>query len=232
MVMSRPQVSSPAKCIAKFNIVCSDQQYKALKVSTAVDGRPDATRREAKIYEHLSRLESVHQGQAYIRELYDIFELQSPSGAHQCLLQPAMHMTLMDMLAINNEPFELPLLKLILGSLLQALDFLHTEADMVHLDLKPDNTMISIEDETMLQQFAKTQRKNPSLRRIVDDKLTIYTRRPLPTPRNEDYGIPVLCDFGEARIGKSHRTGPLIQPHDSRAPEVIFEMPWGAPVDI
>ncbi|KAK5102478.1 hypothetical protein LTR70_000334 [Exophiala xenobiotica] len=206
--------------------------YKALKASTALDGRPDATRREAKIYKHLSLIKSDHPGQANIRGLYDTFELQSSAGAHQCLLQPAMHMTLMDLLRMHDEPFGLDLLKMTLGRLLRALDFLHTEAQVVHLDLKPDNIMISIEDDTMLERFAKAESKHPTPRKIVDDTLTIYTRRPLPTPKDDRYGVSVLCDFGEARIGETHKTGPLVQPHNSRAPEVIFEIPWGPPVDI
>lgn len=42
----------------------------------------------------------------------------------------------------------------------------------------------------------------------------------------------MLCDFGEARIGKIQETGPFVQPHIYRAPEIVFEMPWGPPVDI
>lgn len=40
----------------------------------------------------------------------------------------------------------------------------------------------------------------------------------------------VTC--GEARIGRTQQSGPLIQPHIYRAPEIIFEMPWGSAVDI
>jgi serine/threonine-protein kinase SRPK3 len=41
---------------------------------------------------------------------------------------------------------------------------------------------------------------------------------------------PVLCDFGEARIGKHHKG--LAQPELYRAPEVLFDMEWGSSVDI
>lgn len=52
-------------------------------------------------------------------------------------------------------------------------------------------------------------------------------------PRNGEWGEPVLCDFGEARIGKVHEdTGPFVQSHIYRAPEVTFEMPWGPPIDV
>ena len=43
-------------------------------------------------------------------------------------------------------------------------------------------------------------------------------------------GRPVLCDFGEARIGEGDHN--LIQPYPYRAPEVILEMSWHNKVDI
>ncbi|KAK5951888.1 hypothetical protein OHC33_007181 [Knufia fluminis] len=142
-----------------------------------------------------------------------------------------MHMSLADMLE-RHRAFDLPLLKMTLRRLLRALDFLHTEAQVTHLDMTVSNIMISIEDETMLQRCAEAELHDPTPRKVVDDTLTIYTSASLPDPKQGKYGVPVLCDFGQARIGESHKTGPLIQPHESRAPEVIFELPWGPSVDI
>jgi len=51
-------------------------------------------------------------------------------------------------------------------------------------------------------------------------------------PRNRNYGLPILCDFGEARIGLTQESGPFVQPQIYRAPEIIFEMQWGSAVDI
>lgn len=52
-------------------------------------------------------------------------------------------------------------------------------------------------------------------------------------PKNDAWGYLVLRDFGEARIGDVHKdTGPFVQPHIYRAPEVTAEIPWGPPVDI
>lgn len=104
----------------------------ALKVSTSLSRFPKATVREHKIYEHLSCLVSSHPGQSLIRGIYGTFELHGPSGKHQCLLQPPMHMSLLDMIQMAREPFGLPLLKMTLKRLLTALDFLHTEAKVIH----------------------------------------------------------------------------------------------------
>jgi len=88
-----------------------------------------------KIYEHLSQVKSNHPGQSLIRELYDTFEIESPGHKHYCLVQQTMHMSLLDMMNLNPEhpePFLAPLLKSTLIRLLSALDFLHTDAQVIH----------------------------------------------------------------------------------------------------
>ncbi|PKY09121.1 kinase domain protein [Aspergillus campestris IBT 28561] len=203
--------------------LCRDLQenkYKILKVSTSLPTHPTATDRELKIYEHLANVNSSHPGQSLIRELYDSIVIQGPVGKHRCLVLQPMHMTLLEMMRLNPRPFDLPLLKMTVKRLLLALDFLHTDAEIIHTDLKTDNLMLSLEDDSMLADFAKAEAEDPSPRKKVHESHIIYQR------------LPILCDFGEARIGKRQESGPFVQPHIYRAPEIIFEMPWGSPVDI
>lgn len=89
-------------------------------------------RRELVAYGRLSQVASTHPGQGVIRALLDTFELSGPDGRHQCLLQPPMHISLFEMRQMNKEPLPAQLLKLTLRRLLLALDFLHTEAKMIH----------------------------------------------------------------------------------------------------
>ena len=93
--------------------------------------------------------------------------------------------------------------------------------------------MLTLADSTMLSDFAKAEEEGPSTRKTIDKSRTIYKSRRFRAPKNgKGYDLPVLCDFGEARIGMKQETGPFVQPHIYRAPEVIFEMPWGSAVDI
>ncbi|OJZ91405.1 hypothetical protein ASPFODRAFT_41845 [Aspergillus luchuensis CBS 106.47] len=217
--------------------LCRDLQvnnkYTVLKVSTSLPDSPTATDREWRVYEHLTRVDSSHPGQSLIRELYDSFDLQGPGGTHRCLVLQPMTMTLLEMLRLNPRPFDLPLLKMTVKRLLLALDFLHSEADVIHTDLKTDNLMLSLEDSTMLADFATAESIDPSPRKMIDQSRIIYTSRKFRRPTGgKNYGLPMLCDFGEARIGKTQESGPFVQPHIYRAPEVIFEMPWGSAIDI
>jgi hypothetical protein len=93
--------------------------------------------------------------------------------------------------------------------------------------------MLSLEDSTMLADFAAEEDRQPSPRRKIDESRTIYQSRQFRQPlKGKSFGLPILCDFGEARIGKTHESGPFVQPNIYRAPEVIFEMAWGSAIDI
>lgn len=90
--------------------------------------------------------------------------------------------------------------------------------------------MFTIADESLLWDFERAEIEEPSPIKIIDDIHTIYGSRTLGLPKDSLWGQPALCDFGEARIGKSHRG--LIQPEIYRAPEVLFNMEWKSSVDI
>lgn len=90
--------------------------------------------------------------------------------------------------------------------------------------------MLTVADETILEDFEKAEAEDPSPIKVIDNTRSIYGSRALRLPTGNLWGQPVLCDFGEARIGDSHSR--LIQPELYRAPEVLFEMEWGSKVDI
>ena len=92
--------------------------------------------------------------------------------------------------------------------------------------------MLDIADESLLDDYDKAKNQHSSPRKIIDETRTIYMSHTLGKPQKSRWGLPILCDLGEARIGTVHETGPMIQPHIYRAPEVTFEMTWGSPVDI
>ena len=73
--------------------------------------------------------------------------------------------------------------------------------------------MLEIEDESMMARFEKEEALTPSPRKIIDDERTIYQSRAFPKPKEKKYGLPVLCDLGEARIGTNQESGPHVQPH-------------------
>jgi serine/threonine-protein kinase SRPK3 len=95
-------------------------------------------------------------------------------------------------------------------------------------DIKADNIMFGIADDSVLSDFENNELQHPCPRKELDGR-TIYTSRELRMPKN--LGAPILCDFGSAVIGdKEHSED--IQPDIYRAPEVILQAPWSYSVDI
>lgn len=95
------------------------------------------------------------------------------------------------------------------------------------LDIKADNIMLGIDDDSVFDDFEQGELQNPCTRKEVDGR-TIYVSRKLRMPK--EWGAPVLCDFGSAMPGDVEHLED-IQPDIYRAPEVILEAPWTYSVD-
>lgn len=91
--------------------------------------------REQVAYEHLSNMKSSHPGQLHIRQPLDSFSLQQSDGSqHLCFVYQPLQTTMLDLQKLGGKAQPLPegLVQEALRYLLEALDFLHTEADMAH----------------------------------------------------------------------------------------------------
>ena len=91
--------------------------------------------REIQVYEHLKSLKSYHTGTVLVRTVSDKFHLSSTDGSHfyQCLVHPPLGMSLYELRnRCPRKVFPENLLKPTLIHILLALDFLHTEARVIH----------------------------------------------------------------------------------------------------
>ncbi|KAG4436290.1 hypothetical protein IFR05_008230 [Cadophora sp. M221] len=98
------------------------------------------------------------------------------------------------------------------------------------IDINPSNIMLTVDDESVLDDFERAEMEEPSPTKVINNVRIIYGSRKLGLPKDSLWGQPVLCGFGEARIGGSHSG--LIQPELYCAPEVLFDMEWNSSVDI
>lgn len=106
-----------------------------MTVKVYVRTSPAIAHRERVAHEHLSTLKSSHPGRSHIREDIDCFSLQQCDGSqHLCFVYQPLQTTLLDLQRLGGKPQQLPeeLVKEALRYLLEALDFLHTEASMIH----------------------------------------------------------------------------------------------------
>lgn len=226
-----------------------DSSYVALKVYVRTS--PDQANLEETVNRHLSGLSTSHPGCFNIRQSLDNFYLHRANGfRHYCIVHEPLHTTISQFQRLHGTARPLPevLVKYFMQYLLQGLDFLHTEASVAHCgslfrpirvqlksdsftDIKLSNIMLQIMDTSVLTAFKEEERTAPTIRKVIDTERTIYQSRELKHPERHAFGLPVLCDFGEARVGRRF-SYEEIQPEVYRAPEILLQMEWNHMVDI
>ncbi|KAK4447335.1 serine threonine protein kinase [Podospora aff. communis PSN243] len=205
-------------------------RHVALKVFIHSQSLGAQVDHELSVYQRISTASKRHPGRASVRELLDSFQLAGPDGCHRCLVHPPLWESVLAFLHRNPVRRLRPtVLAVVLRRLFLALDFLHKECKIIHTDIKADNIMFGIEDDSVFSAFEEQELHEPSARKIVDGDRVIYESRELQMPKK--WGPPVLCDFGSAVSGDVEHTED-VQPDIYRAPEVILEAPWSYEIDI
>ncbi|KAL5366226.1 kinase-like protein [Aspergillus floccosus] len=210
--------------------LCRDLQQHTYVTLKVFERNSAEGQRETEAYHHLNTLSvASHAGAKAIRKALDSFHISSTNGTFACLVHPPLGMSLYDFRTqLRAKVLPEEIVKLTLIHLLLALDYLHTEARIIHTDIQEKNIMMAIEDTSILAHFEEEETSNPSPRIIAGDRV-IYASRKLR--KTKQHGRPTLCDFGQARLGSNTYSGE-IQPYIYRAPEVLLRMPWNEKVDI
>lgn len=88
--------------------------------------------REVAISRHLKSVDAEHPGRAHLRVALDDFQIEGPHGSHQCLVFPALGMSLTKLRDLFDErALEKTRLQKFLLVIVTALDFMH-QAGVVH----------------------------------------------------------------------------------------------------
>ncbi|KAL2793263.1 kinase-like domain-containing protein [Aspergillus keveii] len=160
----------------------------------------------------LARDLDSRQARRNVRSLHDSFEIQGPDGSHVVLVLEPAQMSLRDMKTVfRPEGFDEDMVKCAIIELLKALDFLHTQAKIVHTDIHPGNMLLGAYDNEIFMELEEAE-----------------SRFPVPRKRG---GPMLLSDYDEARIGHGPHGGDIM-PLEYRAPETLLYVGWSYPVDI
>ena len=177
----------------------------------------------------------------------DSFTIQDPNGEHECIARKLILENIEELLRRNpSHRFTEDLLKVFLQRLLAALDYLHTDAHLIHtgmswlpilcanvsmgINISTGNILLQIEDKSIIQKFIEAEQEHPSPRKEMQE-YTIYASRAFDSPSGKSIGEPLLSDFGSAVFGDVEHDE-NVQPNVYRAPEVCLNAPWSYSIDI
>ncbi|KAH7268816.1 kinase-like domain-containing protein [Fusarium solani] len=165
----------------------SDHRYVALKVYV----HTSRFHRELPLYKDMSpKLATTENaGRKNIRQLLDSFEIDGPHGQHVALVFQPAQMSLRDMKLVFRKEggFDEMSVKGAVEELLKALDFLHSEAHVVHTDIHPGNLLLGLNDDSLLRPLEDQEFSSPVARKA----------RSGPGPHAGDI-MPIQCRAPEA----------------------------------
>ncbi|KAM0217357.1 hypothetical protein ACHAQI_002230 [Fusarium lateritium] len=130
----------------------------------------------------------------------------------------------------SKKPVPSQNIRAILPSMLQALDYLHSEARLVHTDLRSSHFMPPIEEIGVLQDYGEKHTNNPPRRKRTNNRplyVSLNNFGPMRVPLTH----VLLTDFGYAGFGDEPNNHD-IQTDEFVAPEVTLRAYWSYPADI
>lgn len=142
--------------------------------------------RELAAYDLLSTFKTAHAGALLIRDLCDSFRIRTAHGEHICLVHDPLNVELGGLLRHFPKDFDKALfVKAMLKYLLLGLDFMHSEAGMIHTgignphgnrlarvlmvlgaDIKASNIHFSSDDVEPYRVFEEDEKTEPGARKV------------------------------------------------------------------
>ncbi|KAE8349939.1 kinase domain protein [Aspergillus coremiiformis] len=206
-------------------------RYVAVKIKANNYATTEDAERDLRLTEHISRANPGHLGHNFVSTLLDSFNLSGPDGTHVCMVfRPLCEPLWMLQRRFQGNVLPLDVVKPVTKMILEGLRYLHVQCHIIHTDLKSDNILLSLGDQSVLDTVAQDEMNDPLPQKQLEDR-TIYLSRNHFGVEAEKLGRPVITDFGLAVDGSRIHRHP-IQPDDYRAPEVIIGAGWSYSVDI
>ncbi|KAF4968321.1 hypothetical protein FSARC_4266 [Fusarium sarcochroum] len=210
--------------------------YAALKITNNTPVKQAAARKELGITKQVFAANTSHPGRQFIRGVLDSFEVEGPDGTHIVLALEPLRQPLSMLAQQDGLTRKVPVqtIKAVLPSILQSLDYLHSEADIIHtgksIHLKGDHFMIPFEDASVLDEYVLRQEANPAPCIKRDGRPKYVSRSEFGQLRGTVENVK-LTDFGLAVRGNQPNNHD-IQPREYTAPEALLKADWTYSVDI
>ncbi|KAI0040412.1 kinase-like protein [Auriscalpium vulgare] len=182
---------------------------------------------------------TMHPGHAHNIQLLDHFYLGAPGQHHLCLVTEALCQDLHSF--ASRWPYRalpLPLIRQVARQVLLGLDYLHSECNIIHTDIKPANILFApAGDPASLFEAAIAQSNDFNEMSVASDPDELDIPYIIPENINSSEAWQSarveLIDVGVASwTDKVSERSEIISSSALRAPEVCIRAGWGKPADI
>lgn len=131
-----------------------DKRYVALKIVKSAHHFTETAKDEIKILKAVRDSDPTNPRRNKTVQLLNDFKITGVNGTHVCMVFEVLgHNLLKLILKSNYRGIPLPNVKSIIKQVLEGLDYLHTECQIIHTDIKPENVLICV-DEAYIRRLA------------------------------------------------------------------------------
>ncbi|XP_070765803.1 SRSF protein kinase 3 [Enoplosus armatus] len=199
----------------------------AVKVLKSGAGFAQAGQDELALLRCASGPVSRHPSSQRIVQLLDEFKLAGVNGVHMCLVLELLGPDLRSwQLCFGNPGLMRPSVKKILTQVLQGLDYLHTQCKIIHTDIKPENILLCLQEQSY-----KVPVGDRSSSSVLPGKETKSTEKEQVNPHSLKEITVKIADLGNSCWVYKHFCEE-IQTRQYRSLEVLLGSEYGPPADI
>ncbi|XP_047459607.1 SRSF protein kinase 3 [Mugil cephalus] len=168
-----------------------------------------------------------HSSSQRIVKLLDEFKLAGVNGIHMCLVLELLGPDLRSwQLCFGNPGLLKPQVKQILTQVLQGLDYLHTQCKIIHTDVKPENILLCLKE-----QSHKAPAGGSTSSSVLIGKEAKSTEREQLNPHSLKEIAVKIGDLGSSCWVYKHFSEE-IQTRQYRSLEVLLGSEYGPPADM
>ncbi|XP_040914894.1 SRSF protein kinase 3 isoform X2 [Toxotes jaculatrix] len=202
-------------------------RHVAVKVLKSGAGFTQAGQDELTLLRCASGPTSRHPSSQRIVQLLDEFKLAGVNGVHMCLVLELLGPDLRSwQLCFGNPGLSRLWVKQILTQVLQGLDYLHAQCKIIHTDIKPENILLCLEEQSHKVPVGGSRSTS-----VLTGKEAMSTVKEQVNPYHLKEITVKIADLGSSCWVYKHFCEE-IQTRQYRSLEVLLGSEYGPPADI
>ncbi|XP_051950710.1 SRSF protein kinase 1-like [Xyrauchen texanus] len=124
------------------------KRFVAMKVVKSAEHYTETAVDEIKLLRSVRNTDPEDPNREMVVQLLDDFKISGINGTHVCMVFEVLgHHLLKWIIKSNYQGLPLPCVKSIIQQVLQGLDYLHTKCQIIHTDIKPENILMSVDEQ-------------------------------------------------------------------------------------